>query len=297
MKKILLTISAALSAFAAGAATPTVIKLWDEGTMPYSNGVTAPEQIDDKGGITNVSEPTLTIYTPVNFGIRKEANAGVAVVSCPGGAYRFESPNASHDLADWYNQQGITFAVLKYRLPNGGHYEATMADGMQAMRKMREFAAENDISVVGIMGASAGGHLASSIATHFTDSVTRPDFQVLFYPVISMEEGLTHKGSRLNLLGKEPADDLVKLYSNENHVTPDTPPAIILGCYDDKVVPIKNSVDYFSALLVNNVPASLLVYPQGDHGWGHIHGIRYRDRWHEDLSAWLKNEIIAKVKK
>lgn len=287
----------ALAVFSAKASNPEVISIWEDGSMPFSNEVTAPEQIDDKGGITNVSIPTLTIYKPVNLGIRQEANAGVAIIACPGGAYRFESPNASHDLADWYNAQGITFAVLKYRLPNGGHYEATMADGLQAMRKMREFAREHGISTVGIMGASAGGHLASTIATHFTDSVTRPDFQVLFYPVISMEQELTHKGSRLNLLGQNPSDELVKQYSNELHVTDQTPPALIIGCYDDKVVPIKNSVNYFSALLANNVPASLLIYPQGDHGWGHIHGIRYKDRWHEDLAAWLKNEVISKVGK
>lgn len=298
MKKIVLSFLLALAAVsAAGAATPVVVKLWEEGKMPYDNEVTGPENIDDKGGVTNVSVPELTIYKPVNFGIRKEANAGVAVVACPGGAYRFESPNASHDLADWFNSRGITYAVLKYRLPNGGHYEATMADVEQAMRVMRQYAAENDIATVGIMGASAGGHLASSQATHYTDSVSRPDFQILFYPVITMDESYTHKGSRQNLLGKAPSDELVELYSNDRQVNAQTPPAIILGCYDDKVVPIKNSIDYFSALRANDVPAALFIYSEGDHGWGHIHHIAFREQWHDELDAWLKRNVLSKVGK
>lgn len=296
MKRNLLTTVLTLAALAAGAATPTVVNIWPEGQMPYDNEMKEAEQIDSKGGVTGVSVPQLTIYTPANFGIRQEANAKVAIVSCPGGAYRFQSPNASHDMADWFNAQGITFAVLKYRLPNGGHYDATMADGLQAMRVMRQWAEENGVDYVGIMGASAGGHLASSIATHYTDSVTRPDFQILFYPVITMDSTYTHRGSRLNLLGQNPSNELVTLYSNDLQVTPDTPPAILLGCYDDKVVPIRNSVDYFTALRANNVPASLLIYTSGDHGWGHIHPIRYRQAWHDDLTQWLQNEVIKKLK-
>lgn len=297
MKKTFIIISTALAAMTAGAATPTVINLWEEGMMPYDNHVTAPEETDSRGFIKNVAVPTLTIYTPANFGVRPEANAGVAVLACPGGGYTIESPNAATDLADWYNSMGITYGVLKYRMPNGGYYEATMADVDQAMRLMRKFAGENSISTVGIQGASAGGHLASVQATHYTDSVSRPDFQILFYPVITLDPTYTHKGTHDKFLGKNPAKGLQEKYSNHTQVTPDTPPAIILGCYDDKVVPIKNSIDYFSALLDCKVPATLLIYPEGDHGWGHIHAIKYRRQWHDDLEAWLKNEVIDRIKK
>ena len=285
----------ALAGFSAGAANPMVVDLWEKGKMPYDNQETRAEEINELGQTRYVSNPQLYIYTPSNFGIRKEANAGVALVSCPGGGYSMESVNAANDLADWYTSQGITFAVLKYRMPNGGHYDATMADVDKAMRIMREFAAEHDIEKVGIMGASAGGHLASTQATHYKDSITRPDFQVLFYPVITLDPSYTHKGTRLKWLGKNPEAGLEEKYSNHKQVTADTPPAIILGCYDDKVVPIQNSIDYFMALRKNNVQAAMYIYPEGDHGWGHIHSIRYKKDWHDDLASWLSKEVISKV--
>lgn len=288
---------AAVATLAATAAQPTTVKLWADGEKPYDNHVTEPEKVDHRGAISNVSEPELTIYTPANFGIRPEANAGVAILSCPGGGYAIESVNGANDMADWYNMQGITFAVLKYRMPNYGHYEATMADVDRAMRMMREFAAANDIELVGIMGASAGGHLASSQATHYADSITRPDFQVLFYPVITLDSTYTHQGTRVRFLGKNPPEGLEQEWSNNLKVTPDTPPAILLGSWDDKVVPIQNSVDYFMALRRNNVPAAMYIYPDGNHGWGHIHPIHYRDEWHNELSSWLQKEVIARVKK
>lgn len=283
--------------FAASAAEPIVFDLWEEGQMPFDNCETRPEEVKELGRIFYVSHPTLTIYTPANFDVRPEANAGVAIVACPGGGYTMESPNASTDLADWYNSQGITYGVLKYRMPNGGHYEASLADAEQAMRIMRKFAAEHDIKLVGVQGASAGGHLASSLATHYSDSITRPDFQVLFYPVITLDPKYTHKGTHDKWLGNKPGKGLQEEFSNHLKVNAQTPPAIILGCYDDKVVPIKNSVDYFSAMREAGVPASLLIYPEGDHGWGHIHPIKYRQQWHDDLAAWLSREVIAKAKK
>ncbi len=297
MIRTLIALSTALAAIAANAATPIVIDLWEAGDMPFDNHVTKAETMDHRGCITNVSHPTLTIYTPANFGIRPEANAGVAIVACPGGGYSMESPNASTDLADWYNSMGITYGVLKYRMPNGGHYRATIADVDRAMRIMREFADDNSISKVGIMGASAGGHLASSQATHYTDSISRPDFQVLFYPVITLDPGYTHKGTRAKFLGNDPDSTLESQYSNEKQVTADTPPAIILGCWDDTVVPIKNSIDYFSAMREKGVPASLYIYPEGNHGWGHIHQFKYSRQWHDDLATWLRNEVIAKIRR
>ena len=146
------------------------------------------------------------------------------------------------------------------------------------------------------MGFSAGGHLASTVATHY-DAASRPDFQILFYPVITLDPSYTHKGTRMKFLGENPEPGLEERFSNHKQVTPDTPPAIILGCSDDKVVPIKNSIDYYLALRENNVPVSMYIYPEGDHGWGHIHNIRYKQQWHDELSTWLKNEVIAKVNK
>lgn len=145
-------------------------------------------------------------------------------------------------------------------------------------------------SKVGIMGASAGGHLASTAATHYTAG-TRPDFQILFYPVISMDLSNCHKGSRDNLLGKSPSEELVRLYSNELQVTGDTPPAFIMHSSDDGAVPVSNSVSYYLALVKNKVPASLHTYPIGGHGWGFRDSFTYKRQWTGELEKWLR-EIL-----
>ena len=178
----LLAISTALSA-----QKPVELELWPDGA-PNSNGITTPEQKLENNRISNVSEPTLTVYPAAKPN-------GLAVVACPGGGYiRLAMNHEGHDMADWFNAQGITYAVLKYRMPNG-HHDVPLSDAHQAIRLMREHANEWHIQKVGIMGASAGGHLASTAATHYTAG-TRPDFQILFYPVISMDLSNCHKGSR-----------------------------------------------------------------------------------------------------
>ncbi len=148
-----------------------------------------------------------------------------------------------------------------------------------------------DSSKVGIMGASAGGHLASTLATHYSSKETRPDFQVLFYPVITMDPAYTHGGSRENLLGSSPSKELQDRFSNELQVTPDTPKAFIMLSSDDGAVPVKNSINYYSALLGNNVRASMHAYPDGGHGWGYGDGFRYKSQWMEELEKWLREEI------
>ena len=141
------------------------------------------------------------------------------------------------------------------------------------------------------MGASAGGHLASTLATHYSSKETRPDFQVLFYPVITMDPTYTHGGSRANLLGEKPSKELQDNYSNELQVTPDTPKAFIMLSSDDGAVPVANGVNYYMALLKNNVRASLHAYPEGGHGWGYGDGFIYKHQWKEELEKWLREEI------
>ena len=143
------------------------------------------------------------------------------------------------------------------------------------------------------MGFSAGGHLASTAATHFTPD-TRPDFQILFYPVVSMMDNKTHQGSRTNLLGNAPADEWLRLYSNELHVNANTPPAFILHSSDDSAVPVGNSVDYYTALVQHKVSATMHLYPTGEHGWGFWDSFAYKAQWTNELEKWLKEAIEKK---
>ena len=237
MKRILLMSLLAIST-ALSAQKPVELELWPDGA-PNSNGITTPEQKLENNRISNVSEPTLTIYPAAKPN-------GLAVVACPGGGYIRLAMN--HEGHEWHIQK------------------------------------------VGIMGASAGGHLASTAATHYTAG-TRPDFQILFYPVISMDLSNCHKGSRDNLLGKSPSEELVRLYSNELQVTGDTPPAFIMHSSDDGAVPVSNSVSYYLALVKNKVPASLHTYPIGGHGWGFRDSFTYKRQWTGELEKWLR-EIL-----
>src|SRR4051794_1766201 len=181
MKKIFTIIVSAFITITATAQQPVVMNLWPNGA-PTDNGVTGEEQKLENGRVANITNPTLTVY-PVKSG------NGMAIISCPGGGYiRLAMQHEGHDMAAWFNGQGITYAVLKYRMPNG-HQEVPFNDAQQAIKLMRQHAKEwgFDPNKLGIMGASAGGHLASTAATHFTSDETRPDFQILFYPVITMD--------------------------------------------------------------------------------------------------------------
>lgn len=231
--------------------------------------------------------PGVTVYRP------KRPN-GTAIIMCPGGGYSHQaSGHEGHDMAQWMNAQGVTYIVLKYRLPQGDPARP-LDDALAAVKLVRTHAKDWKLNPrkIGIMGASAGGHLASMAATHWTDSLSRPDFQVLFYPVITMDETLTHKGSRDNLLGKTPSDELVKTYSNELCVKPDTPQAFIMLSGDDRGVPPANSVRYYLSLLDNKVPASLHIYPSGGHGWGFRDSFPYKRQWTGELEQWLRSRIF-----
>lgn len=232
---------------------------------------------------------------PVLYVYPAQKPNGTAIVMCPGGGYhKLAMDHEGRDMAKWFNSLGITYAVLKYTLPLGNH-TLPLADAEQAMRIMRSHAEEWGIrpNSLGIMGASAGGHLASTLATHYTSPLTRPDFQILFYPVITMEEGLTHKGSRDNLLGTEPTPALVTLFSNELQVTGETPKAFIMASTDDRTVPVENSLRYYTALIRNGVGASMHLYPTGGHGWGYNDSFIYKRDWTGELEKWLRTEIIA----
>jgi acetyl esterase/lipase len=193
-----------------------------------------------------------------------------------------------NDWAPFLNTRGIAAFVLEYRMPKGLH-DVPLEDVQRALTVIRSHAAEWHINpaLVGIMGSSAGGHLAATAAT-LLPAAAKPAFQILFYPVISMQEGITHQGSRNNLLG-QPADPvLVQRYSLEQHVTRDTPKAFITLSGDDKVVPPRNAIDYYSALQRLGIPTSLHVYPTGDHGWGIQPRFPEHPQMLEALSKWLE---------
>ena len=253
--------------------------VWPDGA-PNTNGLEANEDEKKKDFPSKIVTPTLTVH------VANKPN-GKAILCCPGGGYSIVAMNhEGNDMAAWLNAQGYTLAVLKYRMPNG-HDEVPLSDALQAMRIMRQHSEEWKISKIGIMGASAGGHLASTVATHYTED-SRPDFQVLFYPVISMQSDITHRGSRENLIGKNPSEELVNKYSNELQVNAQTPPAFILHSSDDGGVPVENSIRYYQALVKNRVPVSLHCYPVGGHGWGYRDSFPYKHEWKEELEKWMR---------
>ncbi len=221
------------------------------------------------------------------------APTGQAVVACPGGGYSHLSmQNEGHDWADYFNRQGIAYFVLTYRMPKGDR-TIPVGDAEKAIRTVRDSADVWGVNPynVGIMGFSAGGHLASTVSTH-SDFAARPDFSILFYPVISMNERETHKGSCVNFLGAEGQRDkqLVKAFSNQNAVCAHlTPPAIILTANDDRAVPpVTNAIAYYSAMRRAGNDCALYVYPAGGHGFGFRSTFGYHQQMMDDLTMWLK---------
>lgn len=264
---------------------PVELLLWPNGA-PNSNGLTGTEEDLNGGRVANVVNPSITVY-------RAQKPNGMAIIMCPGGGYaRLAMNHEGHDMASWFTTQGITYVVLKYRMPNG-NYEVPLSDAEQAIRLVREHAAEWGINPqrVGIMGASAGGHLAASLASLYSSDKTRPDFQILFYPVISMQKGVTHGGSRQNLIGENPSQELEQKYSLERQVSPRSPQAFIMLSSDDGAVPPINGIGYFLALRDQKVPASLHVYPTGGHGWGFRDNFTYKRQWTGELEKWLRDGL------
>lgn len=257
------------------------INLWPNG-LPNSNGIDKTQPFDDS---KQNFRPSIRVFLPA-----KDKANGMAVVCCPGGGYsHLATDHEGYDWAPFFNKRGFAFVVLKYRMPHGVT-EVPISDAKEALRVVRENAEKWNINPakVGIMGSSAGGHLASTIATH-SDSLTVPAFQILFYPVITFDYTYTHKGSRHGLIGTDASEEQVKLYSNEQQVTKTTPPAILLLSDDDRVVPSPNSVNYYLALKKNGIPATMHIYPSGGHGWGNRTSFKYNREMLADLSAWLED--------
>lgn len=282
---------------------PLVLPLWT-GTPPNAQPVGQPEERVQEGQILwlrHVQNPAVEVRLPAR------GNAtGQAVIVCPGGgygglAYDWEGT----DMAGWLNSRGIAAIILRYRLPVDGDiahqkWLCPLLDAQRAIRLTRAHATDWAINPtkVGIMGFSAGGHLASTAGTHFdagnkeaADPVdrlsSRPDFLILVYPVISMMKETTHAGSRLNLLGADPSDELVRRYSNELQVTAETPPTFLVHAGDDGGVPVQNSLLFHAALIAHKVPAELHVYPHGGHGFSLALGRGRLQDWTQLCARWL----------
>ena len=266
------------------------IKLYPKGSKE-SNQLIAKESFRDPEFIANISDPRMYLFPAA-----KEKATGAAVLICPGGGYVGVSQiKEGSEIAKWFNDLGISAFVLYYRMPNG-HATIPLTDAQTALKIIHQHSKDWSIdeNKIGIMGFSAGGHLASTVGTHFKNKIQRPAFMILGYPVVTMKKELTHGGSRTNLLGENPSDDLVELYSNELQVTQNTPPTFIVHAIDDKTVPIANSEQLLKALQAKNVPAELHKFNVGGHGFG----MRQRgipvDNWPDLLKTWLQANHLIK---
>ena len=274
------------------------------GSLPIPNSRPGADRktVDSSGqpvrySFSKVSHPTLTVYLP-----SAGKGNGVAVIVCPGGGYtHLAMTHEGTDVAKWLNGLGITAFLLQYRLPSDetmiDKTIGPLQDAQRAIQLVRQRAGEwgVDVGKVGILGFSAGGHLASTVGTHFLQTTIdnsgqvslRPDFLVLLYPVISFSDSIGHRGSRDALIGTHPDPALVLRYSNERQVTPQTPPSFIIHCEDDKTVPVLNSLYFYEALVKNGVPAEIHVYPRGGHGFGLWNPLSV-DQWPDRLQHWME---------
>jgi len=287
---MLATVLTVTSAFAAN----TVIPLWPEGVPNAKPSL--GEEHHEQGHISNVSNPTLTFYGPA-----VDRPNGTAVIICPGGGYaRLSTEREGVQYANWLSTLGVTSFVLKYRMAEFGH-PAPLQDVLRAMRIVRSRAAEFKIDAdrIGVMGSSAGGHLAARAGTLFDhadgktgaplDSVnSRPDFLILMYPVITMYDPVAHVGSRENLIGTHPTPELTRLMSVEKQVTAQTPPTLLIQTQEDKTVPVDNSILFFQALTRAHVPAEMYLFEHGSHGMGMRDGLGTASDWPKRAEEWLR---------
>ncbi len=268
------------------------IKLYPNGPKE-SNELQKPESFRDKEFIVDISDARMYAYPAA-----KETANGTAVIICPGGGYGGVSQvKEGSEFAEWLNKIGVTAFVLYYRMPNG-HDNIPLKDAQTAIEIIHKRAKEWNINKkkIGIMGFSAGGHLASTVGTHFKTKKQRPAFMILGYPVVTMDSTYTHKGSRNNLMRNKPTADLVKLYSNELQVTKKTPPTFMVHAKDDGAVPIANSRNLLKALHEKGVSAELQEYDKGGHGFGMRKRGIPADNWIDVLRIWLINQKLIENK-
>ncbi|HEX3009716.1 MAG TPA: alpha/beta hydrolase [Bacteroidales bacterium] len=263
-------------------AQPVNIKLWPSG---IPNSKVSKDYVEKTNTGTDgvvrvekVSDPDMKVYLP-----QADKATGTAVLIIPGGGYGIIAiDHEGYAIAKWLNNQGIAGIVLKYRLPSDiimtDKSVGPLQDAQEAIRIIRRNAStwKIDPHKIGVMGFSAGGHLASTLSTHYNEKVyevkdsvsARPDFSLLIYPVITFDAAYTHGGSRSNLIGANPSDEQVKRFSNELQINKDTPPAFLVHSSDDTVVPVLNSINYFQGLQKNKIPAELHIFQKGGHGYG-----------------------------
>lgn len=301
MKIFILVISLILM-MARGYSQDFEVTLWPEGSLSTLPMGSETREYGDIVSVRNVRNPGIAVYLPA-----KRQSTGQAVLICPGGGYQMLAYDwEGVDIARWFNSKGIAAIVLRYRLPVPDSlvvmHEAPLEDAQRALRLVR-FNSEGwniDKNQIGVIGFSAGGHLAATLGTRYdhvskdpVDAIdlvsARPDFMMLIYPVITMREDFTHFGSRDALLGEEPADSLVNFYSNELHVNSDTPPGFLVHSGDDKAVPVDNSLFFYQALKNQGIPAEMHIYPSGGHGYSLAIGKGYLQTWTDRMHEWLQN--------
>jgi acetyl esterase/lipase len=298
MKKIILEFILMLSEIQEGLFAQNIVRLYQNVPNAIKGDLTEKTDTAKSGRILTryVVEPTLTVFLP-----EKNNDKSAAVIICPGGGYSYlVMNNEGTEVAKELNKQGIAAFVLKYRLPNDlimkNRSIGPLQDAEQAIKTVRERAKEWNIDTakVGIMGFSAGGHVASTASTHYKNVVIpnqektnlRPDFSILIYPVITFQDSILHKGSKKALIGENASAEKTAEYSNELQVKKDTPPAFLIHCSDDKVVSVANTINYYQALKNNGIKAEMHIYATGGHGFGLKNATR-TDKWLEQCMAWM----------
>lgn len=300
-KKVTILVLLISISFQVKAQNNVIIPLWNK----IPDEIKAPDYKENESikngkvlSTSLVSVPTLSIFLPKKTKLNK-----AAVIIFPGGGYQHLAiDKEGTKVAEWFNSLGIAAIVVKYRLPSDKIMKnkniGPLQDAQEAVRYVRQNASKYNIDAnkIGILGFSAGGHLASTLATHYDDKIyessskvsARPDFSLLIYPVISMQNDITHKGSQISLLGENPSQELRDSFSNEKRINAQTPPTFLVHATDDTTVLPENSINFYLALKNNGVPAELHIYEKGGHGFGL--GVKDTSKyWTRDCEEWLKN--------